>query len=144
LHEKEAEIAEKRSDLIALQSALIKAVQNPKSQNLPNPESLKAIPIVMSRVQNFVYHLSEGAIDQGILTVPINAVLGVTDAIGKLYDVLVDTGKLQETPEQKNERIAKYTERRQEVIAVLQRAVAQAKARKAAAAEPDPPTGGSS
>jgi hypothetical protein len=139
LQEKQELIAQKRSDLISLQSALIKTL---RTQSEPlSPDSLKAIPIVMSRVQHFVYHLTEGAIEQKALAVPIAAVFGVTDALGKLYDVLVETRKLPETAAEREERVGKYNEVKQEVRALLQKISAREKAAKEAeeAAKPEEP-----
>jgi hypothetical protein len=76
LQEQEGEIVHKRSDLIALQATLIKATTTKTVQDRQNPDSLKAMPIVLSRVHHFICHLSEGAMDQHSLTIPINAVIG--------------------------------------------------------------------
>jgi hypothetical protein len=128
LREKEALIAQKRSDLISLQAALIGVLKNQPPQQEISPDALKPIPIAMNRVQQFVYHLTESAIEQQAVGVPITAVLGVAAAFHRLYDVLVSTGRIQETEGEKERRNAGYAGSREEVIALLRQLAATAKA----------------
>jgi phytoene dehydrogenase-like protein len=128
LREKEALIAQKRSDLIALQGALIGALRTQPTQAPISPESLKTIPVIMNRVQQYFYHMTEAAIEQQAVGIPITAVLGIADALRKLYDVLVSTGKIQETESEKEQRNATFTASREEVITLLRQIAAQAKA----------------
>jgi hypothetical protein len=135
LREKEALIARKRADLISLQATLIGALTTKRPQESVSPESLKALPIVMNRVQQFVCKVTEDAAEQQAVRVPITALLGIADALRKLYDALVSTGRLQETDAERERRNAGYAASREEVIALLREIAAKAKA---VPAEPKP------
>jgi hypothetical protein len=138
LRAKEAELEQKRRDLARLQTSLIRAL---KAQAGKEPEvpSLKPIPIVMNRVQQFVYQLTEAAAEKGALAVPIISILSVTQSLTKLYDTLAETGNLTETPEEKTARLQSYMSAQKEVLALLQATVAAAKAKTAQEAPPQKP-----
>ncbi|OHT00068.1 hypothetical protein TRFO_33302 [Tritrichomonas foetus] len=123
LKEKEALLEQKRKDLVEVQAAIISTLKN-QSQEDPVQPSLESIPVVMNRVQRFVTDLTEAAVDQKTIAVPILQLFKVTDALNKLYDALVDTKVIAETKEEKEARVRAYVESQQEIITKL-RAVAQ-------------------
>jgi hypothetical protein len=145
LRTKAAEIEQKRRGLAGLQAALIQALKT-QAQNEPEVPSLKPIPIVMNRVQDFVYELTEAAAEKNALAVPIVSILAVAQSLSKLYDTLVETGNLTETPDEKAARMQNYLVAQKEILALLQATVAAAKAKHTEAPpppqDPDAPAAG--
>ena len=123
LKEKQAILEQKQKDLVEIQNSIISMLKNQGQDEQVQP-SLESIPIVMNRVQRFVTDLSEAAVDQKSIAIPIVQLFKVTDALNKLYDALVDTKVIEETKEEKEQRTKNYVEAQQEIISKL-RAVAQ-------------------
>ena len=102
LKEKKEELAKKQKSLIEIQAAII---ANLKSQEQERPaEALLIIPEVMSRVEECVTSLTERAMDQKTLAVPIKSILEVTDRIHDIYETLVRGRMIEETPEDAEQR----------------------------------------
>lgn len=143
LKAKEAELEQKRKDLIEIQSAIIGTLkaQAQEAPAAPQP-SMESIPVVMNRVQKFVTDLTESAVDQKSIAIPVFSLFKVTDMLSKLYDAVVEAKIIEETDEERRQRSDAYAAAQQEILSelkqIIERAQQQAQTQEEAGAEPEP------
>lgn len=119
--EKEELVEQKRKDLVELQSAIIKAYTNQKNNvNAPQP-SLNSIPIVMNRIQKYITDITDAAVTQKTISISIIALYKLAESLKQLYDNLADEKVkiINETPEEKEERIRQYAKSQTDILAQL-------------------------
>ena len=122
IKEKEAELAEKQKNLIDLQAAIIATLKAPRDT------SLQAIPPVMNMIQKFVTDLTENAMRERTLAIPVIQVLRVVDQINAVYDKLVETNTIEETADERAEREEMAHKKREAIQTLLEVVQAQAQA----------------
>jgi hypothetical protein len=124
LREKQAEIEQKQKDLIALQSAIIDTLKNPPQPPSQSQEgSLEVIPIVMNSVLKQITTLTEKAIDEKSIGIPILSLFKAAEGLNHLYGTLCDKKIITESPEEKQERIEKYVSTQREILTKLREIV---------------------
>jgi hypothetical protein len=133
LRNKEAELAQQRSELINVQAAIIRALKAQGESPPPAPApSLEVIPLVMGKVQKSVTTLTEAAIDQKTISIPILSLFKVSENLHRLYDALAEKGIIEETDDEKRERVQRFVSSQKEILtglkAIAQKADAQAAA----------------
>jgi hypothetical protein len=124
LREKKAELESKQSELITLQSAIISNIKNPPPPSRSD-ESLTAIPIVMNRVQKNITALTDTAVAEKTISVPIISLFKVSEDLNRLFDALVEKGVIPETLQEKKQREQEYLAAQRQLLAGL-KAIAQA------------------
>lgn len=126
LKEKEQKLEKKREELIQIQNAIIDTLQSPAVQQPDPTEALAPIPIVMNRIQELIMSLTEQAADEKTTQIPVTSIFKTSEKLNQLYDALVEQDIIHETPEERDERIRKYTSAQQEIITHLQEIVTAA------------------
>jgi hypothetical protein len=120
LRDKEAELAQKRSELITVQAAIIATLKAQGESPPPAPAtSLDVIPLVMGKVQKSVTTLTEAAIDQKTISIPILSLFKVSEGLHRLYDALAEKGVIEETDDEKRNRIHKFVSSQKEILTRL-------------------------
>jgi hypothetical protein len=121
LREKQAELEEKRKSLVEIQGAVIRAIkQQEQGGGNTAQEQLEVVPIIMNRIQKFVSDLSDAAVEQKSIAIPILSVFEVVQSLNKLYDALLDKEIIKESPEAKEERVRRLVSAQQEILVKLQ------------------------
>jgi dsDNA-binding SOS-regulon protein len=133
LRQKKAELEAKQAELISLQSAIISTIKNPPSSPSEQAGTLEVIPVVMGKVQKDITALTDVAVAQKTINVPILSLYKVSEGLHKLYDTLVDQKVIEESQEEKQERLQRYLTAQREVLLGL-----KALSQQAAAAPPAP------
>jgi hypothetical protein len=140
LRDKEAELAQKRSELISVQAAIIATLKTQGESAPPAPApSLEVIPLVMGKVQKSVTTLTEEAIDQRTISIPILSLFKVSESLHRLYDALAEKGVIEETDDEKRERIQKFVTSQKAILVGLKAIAESAQAERAAAERPPAP-----
>jgi hypothetical protein len=120
LRDKEAKLSQKRSELISVQAAIIATL---KVQGESPPPvagaSLEVIPLVIGKVQKSVTTLTEAAIEQKTISIPILSLFKVSESLHQLYDALAEKGVIEETDDEKRERIHKFVSSQKEILTGL-------------------------
>jgi hypothetical protein len=120
LHDKQAEIEQKRKELMALQASIIDLLKNPpESAAPPDSGSLEVIPIVMNTVLKQITDLTEGAIAQKSIGISILAVFKASETLNRLYGTLSEKNIIEESDEEKQERMSKYVTAQREILMKL-------------------------
>jgi hypothetical protein len=129
LHDKQADIEQKRKELMALQASIIDLLKNPpESAPQVDQTSLEVIPLVMNTVLKQVTDLTEAAIAQQSIGIPILSVFKASEALNRLLGTLCEKNIIDESDEEKQERMSKYVSAQREILTKL----------KAIAARPPP------
>jgi hypothetical protein len=117
LRDKEAELAQKRSELISVQAAIIATLKAQGESPPPAPAPLlEVIPLVMDKVQKSVMTLTEAAIEQKMISIPILSLFKVSEGLHRLYDALAKNGDIEETDDEKHERLHKFVTSQKEIL----------------------------
>ncbi|OHT11260.1 hypothetical protein TRFO_19355 [Tritrichomonas foetus] len=116
LKEKEALLEEKRKELVDVQASIISTLKNQSQTQEPKQQSLESIPIVMNHVQKYITDLTETAVDEKTIAVPVLSLFKVTNALNKLFDTLVSSNIIDETDEEKEVRIRGFIESQQGIL----------------------------
>jgi dsDNA-binding SOS-regulon protein len=128
LRQKKAEVEAKQAELIGLQSAIIATIKNPPAPPAGQSETLAVIPVVMGKVQKDITSLTDAAVSEKSITVPILSLYKVSDGLHKLYETLVDQKVIEEGQEEKQERLQRYLTAQREVLLGLKTLAQQASA----------------
>lgn len=118
LAKSEEDVKRKQKELIELQNSLVALLKNQQPKDTKH-SSLEPIPIVINRIQDFIMKLTETAIDEKTIAVPILSIFKVNDGINSLYDLCVQKDMINETPEERTQRMTQYAQRQQAVIEKL-------------------------
>ena len=124
LKEKEALIEQKRKELVELQTSIIATMLKQDQQPQQQEMTAEFIPTVMNQVQKLINDITESAVDQKTLAVPILSLFKVSSAINKLYDTLASSNVIDETNEEKEARIRDFISTQQNILLKL-RAIAE-------------------
>ena len=125
LDDKKAELENKRKQLSNLQAALIQQLQNPLPEKKDEiPKSIAVLPIVLGSVLKFFTDLTEAAVNQQDITIPVYSLLKVGESFNRLYSTLIDKGVLHETEEEAKERKSTFLHNQATVLNGLKDIVA--------------------
>jgi hypothetical protein len=126
LREKQGEVEQKKKDLIALQGALISTLKNPpQADSSVEPASLEVIPIVMNSVLKYVTDLTEEAINENAIGVPILSLFKTAEALNNLFGALATKHIIQENDEEKHDRVQLYVSAQHEILTQLRNTLTQ-------------------
>lgn len=124
LKEKEALLEQKRQELVEVQQSIISTLQNQSQAPIDQgQQSLAAIPTVMNHVQKLITDLTEEAVNQKTIAVPILSLFKAAGVINSLYETLSNNGIIQETQEEKQERINTFVSTQQDILTKLREVV---------------------
>lgn len=123
--EKDEQIKKKREELLKLQQAYIRIKSLKKKEDSQEVKSWEPIPIVVNRAQDLIMKLSETAINENSIGVPILSIFKVNDAINTLYDISVEEGFIQETDDEKQIRLEEYAAKQKHVLDILNEHVSE-------------------
>lgn len=124
LKEKETLLEEKRKELVQVQQSIISTLLHQAQSPAPQTQtSFAAIPTVMNHVQKLVTDITEDAIDQKTIAVPVLSLFKAAGIINSLYDTLSKSGIIQESQEEKEDRIKKFVSAQQDILTKLREVV---------------------
>lgn len=127
LKEKEAILEQKRQELVEVQQSIISTLQNQSQAPIDQgQQSLAAIPTVMNHVQKLITDLTEEAVNQKTIAVPILSLFKAAGVINSLYETLSNNGIIQESQEEKQERINTFVSTQQDILTKLREVVQNA------------------
>ena len=125
LDDKKAELENKRKQLADLQAALIQQIQNPLPEKKEEiPKSIAVLPIVLGSVLKFFTDLTEAAVNQQDITIPVYSLLKVGDSFNRLYTTLTDKGVLHETEDEAKERKSTFLHNQATILNGLKNIIA--------------------
>lgn len=127
LKEKEAILEQKRQELVEVQQSIISTLQNQSQAPIDQgQQSLAAIPTVMNHVQKLITDLTEEAVNQKTIAIPILSLFKAAGVINSLYETLSNNGIIQESQEEKQDRINTFVSTQQDILAKLREVVQSA------------------
>lgn len=121
--QKDEIIKKKREELLQLQNALIKIKTLRKKDDKDTLESWEPVPIVVNRIQDLVMKLSETAINDKTVAIPILSIFKVNDALNTLFDISSSEGFINETEEEKQKRLEDYANKQKHILEILKKYV---------------------
>lgn len=129
LKDKQEKIEQKRKELVDIQEAIISTLNNQSQTKESAPQaSLAPIPMVMNRVQDLLMTLTESAVDSASTSIPILSLFKVSDQLNQLYDVLSEKGIIEETPEERDNRMTQFVVAQKQILEHLKAMLAAADA----------------
>lgn len=127
LKEKESILEQKRLELVEVQQSIISTLQNQSQTSVDqDQQSLAAIPTVMNHVQKLITDLTEEAVNQKTIAIPILSLFKAAGVINSLYETLSSNGIIQESQEEKQDRINTFVSTQQDILAKLRQVVQNA------------------
>lgn len=115
-------LEKKRNQLKATQSAIIQQAQfcgNAKESDKTSI-SVRTIPVVLNKIQNDIMNLSEIAIDQQQISIPVISLFKVSESLNSIYGALVNQGIINETKEEFDKRNAIFLTNQSSLLNQLQ------------------------
>lgn len=118
LEERKKILEEKRKTLASTQAELINSIQNPLEIEKPQeiPPSIAALPVVMSNVLKFVTNLTETAVDQPTVTIPILSLFKTNQLLNQLYTTLAKKEIIHEDTVEYEERMHSFLESQAAIV----------------------------
>lgn len=122
LNDKKAELEVKRKELMQVQAAILNQLQDPIQEE---EQSFEAVPTIINRIQSLIMNLTDSCVDENSTSVPIVQIFKSADILNKLYDTVVSSEIIKETPEERQARMTKFITTQRTILSKLQELISQ-------------------